>query len=62
MIGRAPPPHRADVMRELNKSLHRVEVVPYDALAERGETVLDNVARYLLAAGEEAVQEGGAAA
>ncbi|HEX5583819.1 Shedu anti-phage system protein SduA domain-containing protein [Gaiella sp.] len=51
VIGREPPPHRADVLRELNKSLHRVEIVPYDALAERGEAVLDNVAQYLLAAG-----------
>jgi hypothetical protein len=51
VIGRSPPSHRADVLRELNKSLHRVEIVPYDALAERGEAVLDNVVKYLQAAG-----------
>ena len=53
MIGKAPPPHRLDILRELNKSLHRVEIVPYDVLAERAEAVLDNVARYVLAAGGE---------
>jgi hypothetical protein len=51
VIGRAPESHRADVLRELNKSLHRIEIVPYDALAQRGEAVLDNVFKYLHAAG-----------
>lgn len=50
VVGKAPPPHRAEVLRELNKSLHRVEIVPYDALAERGEAMIDNVVRYLVAA------------
>lgn len=36
------------VLTELNKSLHRVEVVPYDVLAGRAEAVLDNVEKYLV--------------
>ena len=52
VIGRAPLEHRAEVLRELNKSLHRMEIVPYNALAERGEAVLDNVVKYRLAAAE----------
>jgi hypothetical protein len=38
------------ILTELNKSLHRVEVVPYDILAARARAVLDNVERYQLAA------------
>jgi len=55
VIGRARslPDHRLQVVRELNKSLHRVEVVPYDALGDRAERVLDNVEKYLLVAEEE---------
>jgi len=34
-------------------ALHRVEIVPYDALAERANAVLANVERYLLKAGAE---------
>jgi hypothetical protein len=41
------PDHRLRVLRELNKSLHRVEVVPYDLLGERAESALSNVERYL---------------
>jgi hypothetical protein len=37
------------VLAELNKSLHRVEVVPYDVLAKRALAVLSNVEKYLLA-------------
>jgi hypothetical protein len=41
------------ILRELNCSLHRVEVVPFDVLARRARAVLDNVERYLLAAEEQ---------
>ena len=55
VIGRADPlPEQSKrVLGELNKSLHRVEIVPYDALGERANNVLDNVEKYLLAAEEE---------
>lgn len=49
------PEHRKKVLLELNKSLHRVEVVPYDVLAKRATAVLDNVELYLLAAQAESV-------
>jgi Shedu protein SduA, C-terminal len=54
VIGKADslPEHRQRVLLELNKSLHRVEVVPYDVLAKRANAVLDNVELYLLAAEE----------
>ncbi|MEX2211242.1 MAG: Shedu anti-phage system protein SduA domain-containing protein [Gaiellaceae bacterium] len=54
VIGKADPlpEHRKRVLLELNKSLHRVEVVPYDVLAKRANAVLDNVELYLLAAHE----------
>jgi hypothetical protein len=57
VIGKADslPDHRQRVLFELNKSLHRVEVVPYDVLAKRSTAVLDNVERYLLAAQEESI-------
>jgi antiviral defense system Shedu protein SduA len=52
VIGRAAalPEHRLRVLREVNKSLHRVEIVPYDGLGERARRTLDNVEQYLLAA------------
>jgi hypothetical protein len=55
VIGKAEclPEHRQRVLRELNKSLHRVEIVPYDVLAKRAEAVLDNVELYLVAAESE---------
>jgi len=55
VIGKADslPEHRQRVLRELNKSLHRVEIVPYDVLAKRAEAVLDNVELYLVAAESE---------
>jgi hypothetical protein len=55
VIGRADPLSEQSkrVLSELNKSLHRVDVVPYDALGERANRVLDNVEKYLLAAEEE---------
>jgi len=37
------------VLTEVNKSLHRVEIVPYDVLAKRADAVLDNIEKYLLA-------------
>jgi hypothetical protein len=45
VIGRSEvlPPHKANVLRELNKSLHRVEVVPYDVLGRRATAILDAV-------------------
>ncbi|HUA10414.1 MAG TPA: Shedu anti-phage system protein SduA domain-containing protein [Solirubrobacteraceae bacterium] len=54
VIGRAEmlPDYRQRVLRELNRSLHRVEVVPYDILAQRADAVLDNVERYVLAAAD----------
>jgi len=48
VIGRGEllPPHRAVVLRELNRSLHRVEVVPYDQLGHRGTAILDSIQKY----------------
>jgi tetratricopeptide (TPR) repeat protein len=40
------------LLRELNRSLHRVEVVPFDVLARRATVVLDNVETYLVAVDE----------
>jgi hypothetical protein len=61
VIGKADPlpEHRRRVLHELNKSLHRVAVVPYDVLAKRATAVLDNVEQYFLAAEEEAAAPGG---
>jgi hypothetical protein len=60
VIGRAEllPDHRRSVLRELNRSLHRVEIVPYDILAHRADAVLDNVERYVLAATDAGSTEG----
>jgi hypothetical protein len=49
--------HRGRVLRELNRSLHRMEIVPYDILGKRANAVLDNVDRYLVAAGGELLSE-----
>jgi len=43
------PDHRSRVLREVNLSLHRVEIVPYDVIADRAQTILDNVERHLTA-------------
>jgi CheY-like chemotaxis protein len=40
------------VLREVNRSLHRVEIVPYDVLGNRANAVLDSVSRQLVAATE----------
>lgn len=55
VIGRADrlAEHSRRVLTELNKSLHRVEVIPYDLLARRAGAVLTNVERYLLALDEQ---------
>jgi hypothetical protein len=57
VLGKADslPEHRQRVLLELNKSLHRVEIVPYDVLAKRATAILDNVELYLLAAKAESV-------
>ena len=49
VIGQASalPPHRLRVLRDLNLSLHRVAIVPYDVLARRARVVLDNVELHL---------------
>jgi hypothetical protein len=47
------PPHRAVVLRDLNLTLHRMEILPYDVLAQRAETMLDNVALHLSASKSE---------
>jgi len=41
--------HQQRVLGELNKSLHRVEVVPYDVLLDRARALLGNVEKHLLA-------------
>jgi hypothetical protein len=39
---------RKRLLRELNRSLHRVEIVPYDWVGDRANAILDSVDRYLL--------------
>jgi hypothetical protein len=48
------PEHRRAVLHELNKSLHRIEVVPYDILGKRAAASLDNVEAHLEIAGDSA--------
>ncbi|HUY09840.1 MAG TPA: Shedu anti-phage system protein SduA domain-containing protein [Candidatus Dormibacteraeota bacterium] len=54
VIGRADgmAKHSTRILGELNRSLHRVEIIPYDLLALRAKVVLQSVDRYLLAAAE----------
>ncbi len=49
VIGQASalPPHRLKVLTELNLSLHRVAIVPYDILGQRARVILDNVELHL---------------
>jgi Domain of unknown function (DUF4263) len=56
LIGRASELTEQEqrILHELNCSLHRVEVVPFDILARRAYAVLDNVKHYLVAAEEQA--------
>lgn len=46
--GKSLPAHRASVLRGINRTLHRMEIVPYDVLADRMRTILDNIERHLL--------------
>lgn len=39
--------HQRHVLQELNRSLHRVEVIPYDLIATRAEATLTNIIAYL---------------
>ena len=39
--------HERLVLLELNRSLHRAEVVPYDVIAQRAEATLANISAYL---------------
>jgi succinylglutamate desuccinylase len=39
--------HQRLVLQELNRSLHRAEIVPYDIVAKRAERTLDNIITYL---------------
>jgi len=39
--------HERLVLLELNRSLHRVVVVPYDVIAQRAEGTLANISTYL---------------
>lgn len=46
--------HERLVLLELNRSLHRAEVVPYDVIAHRAEATLTNISSYLgLVTGED---------
>jgi hypothetical protein len=56
-LARSLPEHRLRVLRELNKSLHRVEIVPYDVLGERAQSVLRNVEKYLSIAEHETTDD-----
>lgn len=40
-------PHKHDVLRELNRSLHRAQVIGYDALASQARQTLSNVLKLL---------------
>lgn len=46
--------HEKRLLKELNRSLHRVEIVPFDILGRRAQAILDTVERYLIAADDEA--------
>jgi len=39
--------HQRRVLRELNRSLHRAEVIPYDLIALRAEKIIENIERYI---------------
>ena len=49
LIGKASSltPDRGCILEQLNLSLHRVEIIPYDLLAERARTILANVDKYM---------------
>jgi hypothetical protein len=48
------------VLREVNRSMHRLEIVPYDVLGNRAKAVLDSVSRHLVAADETGFASAGA--
>jgi hypothetical protein len=54
------PPDRRRVLTELNKSLHRVEIVPYDVLSSRATAVLDNIELHFSAAAADSHPSAGA--
>lgn len=60
LIGRASglTEQHGRVLHELNRSLHHVEIVPFDVLARRAHAVLDNVKRYLVAADQQTASDG----
>ena len=39
--------NRQRVLKEMNKSLHRVEIVGYDVIAKRARAMIANVERYI---------------
>ncbi len=41
-------PTRKRILRQLNRSLHRIDIMPYDVLAQRAETQLNNLEALLL--------------
>lgn len=47
--------HQRRVLLELNRSLHRAEIVPYDLIAQRAQKTLDNLTRYLTGGPDDAV-------
>jgi hypothetical protein len=58
VVGRASalPEHRKRVLEQLNRSLHRVEIVPYDVIADRAEANLASLER-LMGIGHEHEEE-----
>lgn len=56
------PEHSQRILTELNKSLHRVQVVPYDVLAKRADAVLNNIDKYLFVVRREGGQDEAVAA
>jgi hypothetical protein len=59
LIGRVSKATKSEtrLLSEVNRSLHRVEIVPFDVLARKARATLENVERYLLAADREAGDE-----
>lgn len=51
MLGRTKDldPHKKDVLRELNPTLHRAHIVGYDALAQQARKTFANIMDFLAA-------------
>ncbi len=51
IVGRSTDltPHGREVLEELNRSFHRVEIVPYDLVVSRARMLVKNIERYLVA-------------